>query len=73
MSGSVAHERLRDRHETGSTLMIGLSVAIGRFVEALFWAILRVAGTVTAAVAAGLLVLVVAAALARRAWRKERR
>ena len=53
--------------------MIGLSVAIGRFVEALFWAILRVAGTVTAAVAAGLLILIVALALARRAWRKARR
>jgi len=26
--------------------MIGLSVALGRFVEALFWAILRVAGMV---------------------------
>ncbi|GAM01944.1 MULTISPECIES: hypothetical protein [Sphingomonas] len=26
--------------------MIGLSVAVGRFVEALFWAILRVAGMV---------------------------
>jgi uncharacterized protein (TIGR03382 family) len=26
--------------------VIGLSVAVGRFVEALFWAILRVAGMV---------------------------
>ncbi len=50
--------------------MIGLSVAVGRFVEALFWAILRVAGTVTAAVFAGALVLAVAALLARHWWRK---
>jgi hypothetical protein len=26
--------------------MIGLSVAIGRFIEALFWAIFRVAGVI---------------------------
>ena len=32
--------------------MIHLSVAIGRFVEALFWAIVRVAGWVTVLVAA---------------------
>ena len=36
--------------------MIGLSVAVGRFIEALFWAILRVAGTITAAVVAAALV-----------------
>lgn len=53
--------------------MIGLSVAVGRFIEALFWAILRVAGTVTAAVFAGAIVLIVAAILARRVWRKARR
>ena len=52
--------------------MIGLSVAVGRFVEALFWAILRVAGAVTAAVVAGLLVLVVALAVIRHVWRKRR-
>ena len=34
--------------------MIGLSVAVGRFVEALFWAIMRVAGWVTVAAVAGL-------------------
>ena len=50
--------------------MIGLSVAVGRFVEALFWAILRVAGTVAVAVVAGAIVLVVAALLIRRALRK---
>ncbi|WP_452663189.1 hypothetical protein [Sphingomonas zeae] len=33
-----------------SRSMIGLSVAVGRFVEALFWAILRVAGMVGGAV-----------------------
>ncbi|WP_419808908.1 hypothetical protein [Sphingomonas sp.] len=52
--------------------MVGLSVAIGRFIEALFWAILRVAGTVATAVFAGALVLVVAAVLIRR-WRRKRR
>ncbi len=53
--------------------MIGLSVAVGRFIETLFWAILRVAGGVTLAVFAGALVLTVAALLARRLWRKRRR
>ena len=49
--------------------MIGLSVAIGRFVEALFWGIVRVAGTVAAAVFAGALVLAVVALLIRHWWR----
>ena len=53
--------------------MIGLSVAIGRFVEALFWGILRVAGSVAVAVFAGALVLGVTALLARRWWRKRGR
>ncbi|MBB4153830.1 hypothetical protein GGQ80_001736 [Sphingomonas jinjuensis] len=52
--------------------MIGLSVAVGRFVEALFWAILRVAGTAAVAVAfvagAAVLVLVVA----RKLWARRR-
>ncbi|HEX8555292.1 MAG TPA: hypothetical protein VF695_11340 [Sphingomonas sp.] len=30
--------------------MVGLSVAIGRFIEALFWAILKVAGSIVGAV-----------------------
>jgi hypothetical protein len=50
--------------------MIGLSVAVGRFVEALFWAIFRVAGAVAGIVvlaAAGLIVLVI---VARRLLRK---
>ena len=51
--------------------MIGLSVAVGRFIEALFWAILRVAGTITAAVFAGTLVVAVGVILIRR-WRRKR-
>jgi len=38
--------------------VIGLSVAVGRFVEALFWAIMRVAGAVTVAVIAAAVALV---------------
>jgi hypothetical protein len=33
-----------------ATRMVGLSVAIGRFIEALFWAILKVAGSIVGAV-----------------------
>ena len=55
--------------ERKNSPMIGLSVAIGRFVQALFWGILRVAGTVTAAVFAGALVLAVVVLLVRRRWR----
>lgn len=54
--------------------MIHLSVAIGRFVEALFWAILHVAGWITlmaVAAAAGLALLAVAVRLTiRRARRR---
>jgi hypothetical protein len=49
--------------------MIGLSVAVGRFVEALFWAIARVAGVVTLA---GFAVLVLAGGaflIGRSLWR----
>lgn len=49
--------------------MIGLSVAIGRFVEALFWAILRVAGTVATAVVGGAVVLAALVLLARHLLR----
>jgi hypothetical protein len=49
--------------------MIGLSVAIGRFVEALFWAILRVAGGVAAMAVVGALGLACAWLLARKLWR----
>ncbi|MDB5694652.1 MAG: hypothetical protein JWN21_195 [Sphingomonas bacterium] len=52
--------------------MIGLSVAVGRFIEALFWAILRVAGTVAVAAVAAALVLTVIFILIRR-WRRKRR
>ena len=52
--------------------MIGLSVAVGRFVEALFWAILRVAGSVTAAVFAGALALVAVLLLARHLLARRR-
>lgn len=38
--------------DSGEGKVIHLSVAIGRFVEALFWAIVRVAGWVTVLVAA---------------------
>ncbi|SFP67880.1 hypothetical protein [Sphingomonas rubra] len=53
--------------------MIGLSVAVGRFVEALFWAIARVVGAVAgmALFAAAALVLVVY--LARAVLRRRRR
>ena len=45
--------------------MIGLSVAVGRFVEALFWAILRVAGSLAATLVAGALALLAIALLVR--------
>jgi hypothetical protein len=48
--------------------MIGLSVAVGRFVEALFWAIARVAGVV----AGGVVLAAVAGVVAWGAWRKFR-
>ena len=50
--------------------MVHLSVAIGRFVEALFWAILRAAGWVAVlvalAAAAGALVFVAVRRVVRR-------
>jgi hypothetical protein len=53
--------------------MIGLSVAVGRFVEALFWAILKIAGSVAAAAVSGFIVLVALLILGHRAWTKRRR
>ena len=50
--------------------MIGLSVAVGRFVEALFWAIMRVAGAVTVAAIAAVVVLVGAVVVVRKLGRK---
>ena len=50
--------------------MIGLSVAIGRFIEALFWAIARVAGTVSVVAVGGTAVLGGLWLLGRRLWRR---
>ncbi|WP_235535050.1 hypothetical protein [Sphingomonas sp. Leaf339] len=50
--------------------MIGLSVAVGRFVEALFWAIFRVAGAVAGAVVLAILVAIVAWIVIRRIMRR---
>ena len=53
--------------------MIGLSVAVGRFVEALFWAILRVAGVITVAVVAVAAAAVLAWIVARKLWARQQR
>ncbi len=53
--------------------MIGLSVAIGRFIEALFWAIARVAGVVSLAAIAGAAVLGGLWLLGRAMWKRRRR
>lgn len=53
--------------------MIGLSVAVGRFVEALFWAILRVAGVVTFAVVAVAAAALLVAIVARKIWARQKR
>ncbi|MEH3160112.1 MAG: hypothetical protein PGN08_15025 [Sphingomonas taxi] len=53
--------------------MIGLSVAVGRFVEALFWAILRVAGVVTVAVVAAAMAALLAWIVLRKLWARQRR
>lgn len=52
--------------------MIGLSVAVGRFVEALFWAIARVAGVISLAAIAGAAVLSGVWLLARAVWKRRR-
>ncbi|WP_230483690.1 hypothetical protein [Sphingomonas sp. Leaf21] len=59
------YQRLR---VTSSRLsrMIGLSVAVGRFVEALFWAILRVAGMVGGVVLLGVVGMILLWWLIRR-------
>lgn len=49
--------------------MVGLSVAIGRFIEALFWAIVKVAGGVAAIVVLCVLGLAAAWVIARKLWR----
>ncbi|WP_198665810.1 MULTISPECIES: hypothetical protein [unclassified Sphingomonas] len=53
--------------------MIGLSVAVGRFVEALFWAILRVAGVVSVAVVAIAVAALLAVILMRKLWARQAR
>ncbi|WP_267381572.1 MULTISPECIES: hypothetical protein [unclassified Sphingomonas] len=52
--------------------MIGLSVAVGRFVEALFWAIFRVAGVVAGVALSGLVALALVVWLVRRLWRRRK-
>ncbi|WP_156348141.1 hypothetical protein [Sphingomonas sp. Leaf34] len=53
--------------------MIGLSVAVGRFVEALFWGIFRVAGAVAGVLILGVVVAVVAWVVARKMWARRKR
>lgn len=53
--------------------MIGLSVAVGRFVEALFWAIARVVGAVAGAALVGVVGLVAAVLLIRAVLRRRSR
>ncbi len=48
--------------------MIGLSVAVGRFVEALFWGIFRVAGAVAGALILVVVIAVVLWIVVRRIW-----
>ena len=50
--------------------MIGLSVAVGRFVEALFWGIFRVAGTVAAALILAVLIGIMVWFAVRKLWRR---
>ena len=52
--------------------MIGLSVAVGRFVEALFWAIFRVAGVVAGVALLGLLGIGALWLILRRLWKAPR-
>jgi hypothetical protein len=52
--------------------MIGLSVAVGRFVEALFWAIARVAGVVSIAAIAAAAVLGGIWLIGRALWKRRR-
>jgi hypothetical protein len=52
--------------------MIGLSVAVGRFVEALFWGIFRVAGAVAGGLILGVMVLVIVWLVARKMWARRK-
>jgi len=53
--------------------MIGLSVAVGRFVEALFWGIFRVAGAVAGVLILGVVAAVLAWVVARKMWMRRGR
>ena len=48
--------------------MIGLSVAVGRFVEALFWGNIRVAGAVAGMLILGVAVAILVWVVARKLW-----
>ena len=50
--------------------MIHLSVAIGRFVEALFWGIFRAAGGIAIAVVAAAVLAVAVLAAGSRLWKR---
>ena len=52
--------------------MIGLSVAVGRFVEALFWGIFRVAGAVAGVLILGVLAAVVVWVVVRKMWARRK-
>ncbi len=49
--------------------MVHLSVAIGRFAEILFWAILRAAGVIGGVILLAMVALALAWGLVRRAFR----
>ena len=53
--------------------MVGWSVAVGRFFEALFWAIMHATGQIALGAGAGLLVLFALWRLARGHWPWRRR
>lgn len=53
--------------------MVGLSVAVGRFFEALFWAMMQAAGQIAIGAVAGLATLVVAWRAMRGRWPWKRR
>ena len=59
--------------DPGGGDMIGLSVAIGRFIEALFWAILKVAGGIAGIALVAALALGCAWLVGRQLWRARRR
>jgi hypothetical protein len=50
--------------------MIGLSVAVGRFVEALFWGIFRVAGAVAGVLILAVIVAVLVWVVARKVLKR---